>query len=389
VTCKAIDGHGDLGVSLSDSDCSEREGILSNVVFVLGAGCSVPCGGPTMAQFLDVARRLYETKAVPERASDYERVFKAIGCLTQVHSKSQLDINNIESVFTALELASTLKKLPGFDAEEIPGVVQSLKALIVTTLERKIEFPFRGTSVEAPGDYGRFVELVKHIMVDANPRRSVAVITFNYDIAVDVSFWRSGMDVDYSLEDNDKGVVPLLKLHGSLNWASRTTDNHTIALSIREYFSKHSFQSFETVGKTFIPIGTQLHDAFLQQESKIETLREPVIVPPTWNKAEYQRDLSRVWARAAKELSDAEHLFIIGYSLPETDQFFRFLYALGTAGNVPFTRIEVHNPDASGEVEKRFRSLLGPGALARFVYNQLPFGPSIGHIRDHFPGRSR
>jgi hypothetical protein len=37
-----------------------------------------------------------------------------------------------------------------------------------------------------------------------------------------------------------------------------------------------------------------------------------------------------VWRTAAQHLSEAEHIFIIGYSLPETDQFFRYLYGLGT-----------------------------------------------------------
>jgi hypothetical protein len=34
--------------------------------------------------------------------------------------------------------------------------------------------------------------------------------------------------------------------------------------------------------------------------------------------------LSSVWRAAATHLAEAENVFIIGYSLPDTDEFFRY-----------------------------------------------------------------
>ena len=110
-------------------------------------------------------------------------------------------------------------------------------------------------------------------------------------------------------------------------------------------------------------------------------------MPPTWNKAEYHQILSKVWGRAAKELGEAEYIFIIGYSLTETDVFFRLLYALGTVGNTPLRKIEVFNPDDSGATRNRFESLMGPGAIARFDYKAIRFEDSIGIITRYFPSR--
>lgn len=56
---------------------------MSNTVFVLGAGTSKGGGAPLMAKFLDVADNLQP-----------------------VHSKPQLDLNNIVSVLAALEISS-------------------------------------------------------------------------------------------------------------------------------------------------------------------------------------------------------------------------------------------------------------------------------------------
>ena len=135
-----------------------------------------------------------------------------------------------------------------------------------------------------------------------------------------------------------------------------------------------------------MPIGSQLVEYFARQAS-VEVDAEPVIVPPSWNKADYHAALSDVWASAAKHLSEAEQIFVIGYSLPETDSFFRHLYALGSVGNTPLRRIEVFNPDASGTIDRRFQGLLGPGAAARYQYHAKTFQQAIVHIRALFPKR--
>lgn len=360
---------------------------MSNVVFVLGAGCSKECGAPLMADFLDVASYLHSTGEVKDKASHFEKVFKAIGALQLVHSKSQLDLNNIESVFTAFEIANTIGKLPGFPPEEIPSVLVSLKEVIVTTLEKTIKFPFRGQYVNAPHPYDAFAELLKHIITDAIPNHTVSVITFNYDIAIDMALYRAGLSIDYALDPSTSHgsvPVPLLKLHGSLNWA--LSSDGVTPLTLRDYLQKYSIHGFKEAGNVSIPIGTQLKEYF-SQYTTTEVKAEPVIVPPAWNKAEYHQILSRVWGRAAKELGEAEYIFIIGYSLTETDAFFRLLYALGTVGDKPLKRIDVFNPDDSEQILNRFKSLMGSGAIARFHYNKTRFSDSIGEIRGYFPSR--
>ena len=67
--------------------------------------------------------------------------------------------------------------------------------------------------------------------------------------------------------------------------------------------------------------------------------------------------------------------------MPETDAFFRLLYALGTVGSSPLERIVVYNPDASDVVDSRFRTMLGPGAEARYEYKRMRFDEAISDIR--------
>jgi dimeric dUTPase (all-alpha-NTP-PPase superfamily) len=72
---------------------------MSNIVFILGAGASKQAGAPLMKDFIDTARDLYSSNDVDNKNEDFQKVFTAISELQRVHSKSNLDIDNIEAVF--------------------------------------------------------------------------------------------------------------------------------------------------------------------------------------------------------------------------------------------------------------------------------------------------
>jgi hypothetical protein len=361
---------------------------LSSVVFILGAGASKQCGAPLMADFLDVASHLYRTGATEDKKSDFERVFRAIGALQAVHSKAQLDLTNIESIFTALEVAKVLGKLPDTETAEIPKVISSLKEVIVKTLELTIDFPTRKSYVGVPPPYEQFADLLTYLRGDAFPTHSTSVITFNYDIAVDMALFRAGLGPDYGISSTDRShsPVPLLKLHGSLNWASREDNGEVCPMLLEQYFSKYSIRGFEDHSTCKAPVGSQLKEYF-SKHTEIKVAAEPVIVPPTWNKADHHQALSTVWANAAHQLGEAEYIFIVGYSLPETDAFFRLLYALGTVGKNPLQKIIIYNPDTSGQVDARFKSMLGSGAVARYKYKSKTFQDAIPDIKTYLPQR--
>lgn len=359
---------------------------MGEIVFILGAGASRDCGAPLMNDFLDTASRLLSTNDVGGKSEDFERVFRAISSLQAVHSKSQIDLNNIESIFTTLEIANILGKLPGFEPDEIPLAIASLKELIVVTLERTIDFPKKMQYILPPRSYAIFSELLLYLKKDAHPANQPSVITFNYDIALDMAMYHTGLGPIYGFGPTVKSNYPvkLLKLHGSLNWAVRSSDGSVQPLTLQEYFTKYRYQGSGVLSATCkVPIGSQLQE-YYSKHTDIEVNPEPVIVPPAWNKADYHQLLSTIWGATAQELEDAEYIFIVGYSLPETDAFFRLLYGLGTVGDKPLKKIVVFNPDETGVIEARFKNMIGPGALARFEYKSLKFYESISDIKSYF-----
>jgi hypothetical protein len=113
---------------------------------------------------------------------------------------------------------------------------------------------------------------------------------------------------------------------------------------------------------------------------------EPVIIPPTWNKTNHYQDLSKVWIRAAYELSDAEHIFILGYSLPDSDYFFRCLYALGSVGASRIEHFWVFDPDKENKVQPRFVYIIGQDIKNKFRFEKVPFSKAIKIIREEALG---
>jgi hypothetical protein len=350
-----------------------------------------------MGNFLDVANNLLWSNKVDDKRAEFERVFAAIGALQAVHSKAQLDLNNIESIFTVLELGRIIQKVPNLSSDDIPLAISALKDLIVKTLEVTIKFPTdKDQQIGIPKPYDEFANLLIHLHKDAFPARTAAVISFNYDIAVDMAMHRSNLGPDYIIgepfnwQTHRLTLVPLLKLHGSLNWATVKNETKDIQpLHLYEYFRQPNY-SYGGYGQseTDVPIGSRLVEYF-KSAKNIDVNPEPVIVPPSWNKADYHSALSDVWASAATHLSEAEQIFIIGYSLPETDSFFRHLYALGSVGTAPLRRIAVFNPDPhGGATDRRFQALLGSGAMARYEYHAMTFDHAISHIKKLFVKRT-
>lgn len=355
---------------------------MAKNVIILGAGASAAYGAPVMRTFLDSAEDLLASGGAVEHEESFRRVFQAVARLQVVHSKSELDLINLESVFTTLELAKTLGRFPGLSPVDIDQLIGDLKWVIVSTLQSRIAFPVRGVQ---PTGHPDLVSFVTAIAGSQRSRKTAttAILTFNYDILMDVALCNAGLGVDYGLgiEPNREECLPLLKLHGSLNWARK--GDLVAPLYMVDYLRTRRLQFPDTqVVHTILPIADDLHAAPRQSQGGSENGYGPasVIVPPSWNKAEAHRGISLVWSRAAEELASATSIYVVGYSLPTTDTFFRQLYALGTAGGTPLKRFWVSDPDRSREAV--FRSVLGPGARERFGFFEEFAGNAFQRIAE-------
>lgn len=330
---------------------------MADVVIVLGAGCSRDAGAPLMNGFLDRARELFDSGQVDDWREDFDLVFRAIGRLSAVHSKAMLDVVNLEAVFNSFEMATQLRKFPHLTAEEIERLVPALKIVIVRTLELTMQFPVRGGVPGAPSGYAELAKLVRSAIRERKPSLSFAFISFNYDVGLDVALAGERLQFTYALNESGEHGVPLLKLHGSLNWIKE--GDSIKVLDVQKMLHPRHFFPGDAPDAMSMEISRKHPDVSQHAHSPL-----PFIVPPTMSKGEYHRQIVPVWRRAAVELGGARHLVVCGYSMPNTDEFFKVLYALGSEGPQPLRTFTVLDIDKA--VHDRVRAILGPGAAQRF-----------------------
>lgn len=236
---------------------------MSETVFVLGAGASQQAGAPVMKEFLDIAYDLMKHGQNQEIADDSTLVFKGIDALQRVHSKAELDLLNLESVFAAFEMARLLKRLSGLTDEEIEKLPSAMRRVICHTLESTIRFPIATSEtptrfsryVASPKPYGQLMELIRTHHLQGN---GVSLLTFNYDVCLDHALGASGLTPEYRLgvfkPKLSSNSVNLLKLHGSLNWMRCKNCNEIVAWPLSEFVDFMSNRNWYAHDDEFVNI---------------------------------------------------------------------------------------------------------------------------------------
>lgn len=360
---------------------------MSKTVFILGAGASCEYGLPLISNFLDKSKELYERTEASEYKKHYKVVNQAIANLQNVNSKSFINIYNIEEVFSAFEMGRLINKLPGISSkEEIEQIVLSTKRLIYETLDKStaLMIPSRSDPPDAYIGYKRLVEFInEQNMKNIN---ACSVITFNYDLLLDYAFYKQKLRVNYCLNEvneDKENHVKLIKLHGSLNWFIQENEKKDVVpLYLDDIFEDTKY--YLNIGgedKTFYidPIKWLSGKHFKYNGKNI--IPEPILVPPTFNKMEKNKEIINVWRQASLELTKAENILICGYSHPETDIFFKYLFALGISGDSIIKNFVVYDPNK--EIEEKYRNILGRSIEERYIYEPEKFGDFVQQLQKY------
>jgi hypothetical protein len=349
---------------------------LSRNVFIFGAGASVSSGVPVLNNFLRSANQLRSSRDLcSEDQQLFDLVFSARQQLTAAHSKSRLNLDNFEELHGAFEMAALVGKLGDLKRDEVRRLPLAMRRLISLTIEHSMGFQIRqdGDKIFPPQAYNEFLKGIE-LEIQGN---QVALLTFNYDLGLDYALYHNRIKYNYGFSDSSG--VDLLKLHGSLNWGrcSKSTCRAIEVWELKDYLHTHPWK-FLTSNTARLEVGSHFVSKTHCHPETFEP--DPVLVPPTWNKGSYHQELDAVWSRAAQHLADAENIYIVGYSFPDTDQFFKYFFAIGSVGSGWIERVRIFDPDPDGAVSKRFEALLGPQCLSKFKAIKAKFEDVAGSI---------
>ena len=367
---------------------------MADHVFIFGAGASASAGVPMMNDFMNKAIDLAEESGDVGFQESVKSVRKAREELRKIFSNSFLDLDNFESVYGAIEMSKILGSLGHFSGEDIQDFQLNIKKMISFVIEYSSRFPLQKDSNGlpfTPGSSDNYMILLDQLKKYGFLANTV-FITFNYDILLDVAiervyspswvkveavngtFDRGFKNIDYCLNQNSSSEheIKLLKLHGSINWGYCQSCGKCYELN------QVNFVNPTVPRKLTLQDHTKLHFLPGCQKTKCpecETNLEPMIVPPTFSKSNYHQQLSHVWKAASEAIKTAKHITIIGYSLPDSDSFFQYFYALSTLNlNSDIRSFHVINPDNGIAIRERYKKIVGPS-----IHNIYKYYPSIFH----------
>jgi len=322
-------------------------------LFVFGAGatrgCSFvdsrrfPCIPPLDRDFFTQLQRVANPKH-KELVSD---VMQDVVELFGVNFEATM-----EAVFTTLEHTIRMLKTTGenrdFKASELTKKRDRLKQAIAVVLEESLTKNREGTSSVDPKACEHHKKFVTKIL---QPRD--AIITFNYDCVIDFSLktwgsykWNAHYGYGFNLGPGGRNVVGhdfwqprepspkpetamLYKLHGSLHFDIKGDDDSPhVKLKQRPYTKQAGG------GLRF------------------------TIIPPEWHKEFDKGAFGPLWAKASEAINRADHIVLIGYSLPPTDLHSTALFRTSVR-KAGLKSLIVVNPDR--EARRRTREVLQRG----------------------------
>jgi hypothetical protein len=137
-------------------------------------------------------------------------------------------------------------------------------------------------------------------------------------------------------DDNNREFPQIIKLHGSINWFwSGRTPAETI------YYGN--------MGKG-------------EDDSRLKSSLKPFIIPPVMNKDSFYNHImvKALWKRAWEILNEADQIYVVGFSFPQTDTSVRFLFQSALWGYGKTIYIVNRLPEDKQQIEiEKYREIFG------------------------------
>lgn len=268
--------------------------MAEKIVFILGAGFSKPLGLPLMGNFIEKAQEMYEKEA--DQLPHFKKVLDFIKDASYTKNFFDSDLTNIEELYSILEMEKYVGVAPSksdysqFIIDVIQKSTPRLEPYNADLPGNWYEFIFGSNAVWRL--YGDFV--MNLLSLSASP------------IIKDNKF--AGINFSASKDHNYEYTIISLNYDMILENALQFICGSAYMDKGRFYFSHNHAEIF------------QLNLAKIHG-----SVSDGEIIGPSWNKGLQGPKLTTAWKIAFEALSTANHIRIIGYSLPETDSYIKYL----------------------------------------------------------------
>jgi hypothetical protein len=315
------------------------------VTYILGAGASRHAGYPLANE---LGERLCHW--VDQNWTDGPLGLRR-GTIDELH-KMYGGLADLERVLTELDERPANSRAEAFGKTACAMALSTLQIAIPEFFSSVRETPIVGRDL--------YRSLVQHHI-----RGGDAVVTFNYDLAVERALrieglWEIGDGYGFAIGDaiTPSSEVKVLKLHGSTNWLGLLLGGSLGFSQVSSVYGPRPVLLRES-DFSYLGYSNSVRDPHSTGISR--TGGEPALILPTLHKNffhqtsfghEWEPFWNRVWGQAADALQLSKRIVIIGYSMPGADERARQLL-LGHSN--PNAEIVIFSGSRTHAISEQFR----------------------------------
>jgi UDP-2,3-diacylglucosamine pyrophosphatase LpxH len=338
-----------------------------NVVYFLGAGASKSLGYPLTNEIMPMILesllkkdlfQLGDAKSALERAGE-KKLLRWLHLLYPGLKNVKISNGNPTSkVPTITEILSIVDHFFFYNTPPHPEISDGHLADFRDLLSRAIgelmtDFEETSFTTEEKALLEKFIRPIRNDKMS----KKVTVITTNYDLLIDNAFQSAARQnrIDYGISYRDVNSSELIfrhgdplihyyKLHGSLNWLRCDLCGH--------YYIN--------------PEGTIIAQAFNESVEQDNTcicsdrLRlKSVLVAPSLVRDIRDPNLLQIWKASMEAIRTANHLIMIGYSLPAEDLGIRSIIMRGLNGRDRRKKLKVDVVQYGNDSKPNYINLFG------------------------------
>jgi hypothetical protein len=331
---------------------------MERITYLLGAGFSAPLGLPVMSNFIEKSKDLYFDNT--EKYQHFEKVLDTIRDLSHIKNYCNVDLTNIEEILSILEMHNYVANISSQNKEK-QTAQEDFKKYLIDVINGFTNI----------GNYQ--TQYVNENMIDSlfgTTREHVLYAAFISQL----------FNFKYTKIGDDEKKYGLSRIPSDIKYSIITLNYDLVLETILERLGKcfvcpkeFIFEKYEYNSTWENPHLIKLHGCAGSGN----------IIPPTWAKGtNNNREIRKVWNNGYQVLRDSTQIRIIGYSLPISDAYIKYLLKAALMENKRLKKIDVILLDPTGLAQKRYDNFIDFHKYEFKDRNLLEYFDKIRHVYD-------
>jgi len=322
---------------------------MEKVVYILGAGFSAPLGLPLMSNFIEKSKDMYFKST--NRFQHFEAIYQLIREVAYLKNFINSDLHNIEEILSILEMGHFV----GDNSKELDNYKRFIKDVInFYTPQIKLDRQKQDQSNWFSMIFGEERLLNCYGFFVSNLLQLKFGKYFDSDFRNYSNYYSKTAD---SSKNYDYGIITLNYDLIIENFVSFINESYPLTANMK----------FETVSSSYDP-NIDFHKLKI---AKLHGCMTRDIIPPTWNKSSaHSNDVVNSWKLAYEMLVEANQIRIIGYSLPVSDSYIKYLLSVAFKNSKHLKKVDVLTFDSDKKTYERYDKLF---AFPKFQFKNCKF----------------